>query len=296
MRDDSLNTGRSPITARPEDLAEVEAIVARSGTSFGLGMRILTPPRRAAMHAVYAFCRAIDDIADEPAPVAEKRAGLAAWRAEIAALYAGRPGTAIGRALLRPVAEYHLPESEFLLLIEGMEWDAEGPIIAPDMARLRAYCRRVAGAVGQLSMPIFGAPPGEASGSFAVAMGEGLQLTNITRDVAEDAGEGRLYLPRELLVAHDIAPEPMTVPGHPALPAARAALAGEAQRAFAAADLAARDLPFKHIRPALVMKAIYSLSLRAMIRDGFRSLDKPKIPAVAKLMAGFAAFAGWGRG
>lgn len=283
-----------PVMASAEDRAAVEAIVARSGTSFGLGMRLLPPPRRAAMHAVYAFCRAIDDIADEPAPLVEKRAGLAAWRAEISALYSGRPETAIGRALLAPVADYHLPQAEFLLLIEGMQWDAESPLIAPDMAHLRAYCRRVAGAVGQLSMPIFGAPAGAASDAFAIAMGEGLQLANITRDIAEDAAEGRLYLPRELLSAHGIPPEPGPVLRHPALPAVRAALAQEAQRAFLAAGAAARDLPFKTIRPALVMKAVYALSLRAMIRDGFRSLDKPKIPAAAKIFAGLAAFMGWG--
>lgn len=179
-----------------------EEMVKRSGTSFGAGMAILPKKRREAMYAIYAFCREVDDIADDALPAAEKMRRLYEWRGEIDRIYAGRPLYPTGAALLEPVRAYGLPKQEFQLLIEGMEMDADGPIVAPSMDRLFAYTRRVAGAVGMLSMPVFGAPKGAASDDFALSLGDALQLTNILRDVAEDAAIGRLYLPAELLEKH----------------------------------------------------------------------------------------------
>ena len=182
---------------------DAHAAVKQSGTSFAAGMAILPKPRRAAMHAIYAFCREVDDIADdERRDAGEKHARLDEWRREIDRLYAGRPTLSAGVALLEPVRAFGLPKNEFLMMIEGMEMDAGGPIVAPSLDRLFAYTRRVAGAVGLLSMPVFGAPKGEASDRFALALGDALQLTNILRDVAEDARIGRLYLPAELLAKH----------------------------------------------------------------------------------------------
>lgn len=280
----------APALSRAQAQAHVEAVVRKSGTSFGLGMRILSRPRRQAMHAVYAFCREIDDIADEPAPLDSKRRDLALWRDAIEALFAGRPDRPTTMALLDPVAQFGLPKSEFLLLIEGMEWDAEGPILAPSMEHLKGYCRRVAGAVGKLSMPIFGAAPGPASDRFALAMGEGLQLANITRDVAEDAAEGRLYLPRELLEQYRLPLEPndQLLLGQ-GLVRARAALGAMARAQFKAAMLEVSELGWQKVRPALVMHAVYDLALRAMERDGFRSLEKPNISAPAKIAAALRA-------
>lgn len=269
--------------------AHVEAVVARSGTSFGLGMRILGKPRREAMHAVYAFCREIDDIADEPAPLDQKRRALDGWREEIEALFAGRPAMPTARALAGPIERYSLGKAEFLLLIEGMEWDAEGPIIAPSFERLSGYCRRVAGAVGMLSMPIFGAPAGASSDRFALAMGEGLQLANITRDVAEDAAEGRLYLPVELLDAQGMAHDPAQVLAHPRLPEVRKALGARAREAFAAALSETEVLGWTKVRPALLMHAVYDLSLAALERDGFRHLAKPSVRKSAKILAALRA-------
>jgi presqualene diphosphate synthase len=276
--------------SRAQAQAHVEAVVRKSGTSFGLGMRILSRPRREAMHAVYAFCREIDDVADEPGPLEGKRRDLAMWREAIEALFAGRPDRPTTVALLEPVARFALPKAEFLLLIEGMEWDAEGPILAPSLERLKGYCRRVAGAVGMLSMPIFGAAPGPASDRFALAMGEGLQLANITRDVAEDAAEGRLYLPRELLEQHRLPLEPneQLLMGQ-GLVRVRAALGAMARAQFKAALAEVKELGWAKVRPALVMHAVYDLTLRAMERDGFRSLAKPQISAPRKLAAALRA-------
>ena len=276
--------------SRAEAQAHVEAVVRKSGTSFGLGMRMLSRPRREAMHAVYAFCREIDDIADEPAPLAQKRQQLAQWREAIEALFQGRPDRPTTIALLDPLARYDLQKEEFLLLIEGMEWDAEGPILAPSLERLKGYCRRVGGAVGKLSMPIFGAAPGPASDRFALAMGEGLQLANITRDVAEDAAEGRLYLPREVLEQFRLPLEPNSqlLLGQ-GLMRARAALGAMARAQFKAAMQEVPALGWDKVRPALVMHAVYDLTLRTLERDGFRSLAKPKIAAPHKLVAALRA-------
>ncbi|MEM6422518.1 MAG: squalene/phytoene synthase family protein, partial [Pseudomonadota bacterium] len=137
--------------------AEAAAITRAAGSSFGPGMRALPAARRRGMWALYAFSRVIDDIADEPMPLTERRRLLTAWRAEIDMLYKGQPVSAIGRALQPAVTAFALPKAEFLMLIDGMERDAEGPIVAPSLAELRAYSRRVAGAVGLLSMRIFGA-------------------------------------------------------------------------------------------------------------------------------------------
>ena len=133
-----------------EAKAEARAAVKRSATSFAAGMRILSRERREGMHAIYAFCREVDDIADGDQSAEDKRLSLAAWRAEIGRLYAGAPQTPVGIALMGPVQRYGLDRNEFLLIIEGMEMDAAGPIVAPSMQTLLAYTRRVAGAVGSI--------------------------------------------------------------------------------------------------------------------------------------------------
>ena len=190
------------VDAPASDLAasqeHVRAVVADSGTSFYWGMRLLPAAKREAMFAIYAFCREVDDIADSEASPASKQAELALWRAEVEALYAGRPSRPTSLALAAPIERFELPRAEFDAMIDGMEMDASEAMRAPPMAKLERYCRCVAGAVGVLSVRVFGArSPDRDAG--AVALGDALQLTNILRDLVEDAGFGRLYLPRELL-------------------------------------------------------------------------------------------------
>ena len=192
-------------TLTPEAAAlHAREVVTKSGTSFGLGMKILPKARREAMFAIYAFCREIDDIADEGGTHAEKIAGLNGWRDEIERLYAGAPTYPTARALAGPIEQFDLPKEEFILLIEGMEMDANGPVVAPSWEELFAYCRRVAGAVGLLSMRAFGAPNNQTADRFALSLADALQTTNILRDVREDAEMGRLYLPRPLLEKYEI--------------------------------------------------------------------------------------------
>lgn len=265
------------VIATEDARRHAEETVKRSGTSFGPGMRILSKPRREGMYAVYAFCREVDDIADEGGTLDQKRTGLAEWRTEIDRLYNGCPETPTGAALSEPVQNFGLPKEEFILVIEGMEMDAEGPIIAPTMERLLAYTRRAAGAVGMLSMPVFGAASGQASKDFALSLGDALQLTNILRDVEEDAGEGRLYLPRELLEKHGCPLDPAVVVTHPGLPAVREELAEIARTKFSDARKSlANGLDWRMLRPALLMMGVYETYLNRMTVRGWAN-GHPKI-------------------
>ena len=205
--------GRAPSVASAADEAHVLSVVKAAGSSFYGAMRTLPKDRRDAMFAIYAFCREIDDIADDPH--AARRAGGGACRLadEIDRLYEGTPQKPTARALLLPVARYALRKEDFVALIDGMEMDAGEIFHGPSMATLTLYCERVAGAVGMLSVRVFG-EPGEAGERLAWSLGQALQLTNILRDLKEDAERGRLYLPDELLATHGIAArEPAAVLG-----------------------------------------------------------------------------------
>ncbi len=244
--------------------------VEAAGTSFYWAMRLLPQDRRNGMYAVYAFCREVDDIADDERPVEHKLAALAAWRDEIAALYRGRPRHLVARALREPVRRYALRREDFLTVIDGMEMDAREDIRAPDLATLDLYCARVASAVGHLSVHVFGdASP--AAHRVAESLGRALQLTNILRDLDEDSRRGRLYLPREILDRHGIRGiEPMVVLRHPALPAACREVAAIAERHFAESAVAMRQCRRRAMRPAAVMAAVYRATLSALLRQGWR--------------------------
>lgn len=251
----------------------VRAIVARSGSSFLWGMRILPPNRRDAMYAIYAFCREVDDAADEPDTTENKLAKLTAWRREIARLYAGSPLDPVARALQGPVAEFSLPAEEFLALIEGMEMDVRSTIVAPSFEVFTLYCRRVAGAVGMLSIRVFG-DTGAAARELAVVQGEALQITNVLRDVAEDADRGRLYLPGDLLAKHGMAGlEPKAVLDHPGLAAACAELAVIARNRFARAHELLARCDRRRLRPARLMLETYG---RILARLEARGWDRPR--------------------
>jgi phytoene synthase len=238
-------------------------------------MKVLPPPRRAAMFAIYAFCREIDDIADEPAPHADKLRRLEAWRREIDRLYEGRPEAPTARALLGPVREFALAKEDFLALIEGMEMDAGDALSLPTLDALEYYCDRVACAVGRLSVNVFGAP-GATGIAVAYALGQALQLTNILRDLREDATRGRLYLPDELLDRHGIAArDPDAVLADAALPHLCDELAALAHRRFAEAEAAIARCPRRALRPATIMMHVYHRVLDRLEKRGWTRLDQP---------------------
>ena len=258
-----------PLPGDAELRETIRRRVEAAGTSFYWAMRLLPQARRDGMYAVYAFCREVDDIADDW-PAAERAGGLAGWREEIEALYAGRPRRLIGRALAEPVERFALRKGDFHDIVAGMEMDAEADIRAPDLATLDLYCARVAGAVGHLSVHVFG-DSSPAAHRVADALGRALQLTNILRDLAEDAQRGRLYLPREVLDRHGIpATDPALVLRHPALPAACRDLAAIALCNFDNAEAAMAECARRAMRPAATMGAFYRAMLDAMLRDGWR--------------------------
>ena len=188
---------------QPSIPAELSAKLA--GSSFYAGMRILPRAEREAMFAVYAFCRIVDDIADDQtAPRPERARALARWRADIGALYAG--GDAGQAAFLAPsVARFGLAQEDFIAVIDGMQMDVDADIRWPSFAALDLYCDRVASAVGRLSVQVFGMDR-EVGARLSHHLGRALQLTNILRDIDEDAAIGRVYLPREALDAAGITP------------------------------------------------------------------------------------------
>jgi phytoene synthase len=264
--------------------AAIAAKVQASGTSFYSAMRLLPEARRNAMYAIYAFCREVDDIADEGDDLPTKRRELQEWRVEIDRLYAGTPEKPVAQALLKPVREYKLRKPDFLAVIDGMEMDAAAAIQAPDLATLDLYCDRVASAVGHLSVRAFGATE-PAADTVAHHLGRALQLTNILRDIQEDAERGRLYLPRELLQKHGIATtDPEAVLAHPNLRPVCRDLAALALDNFAQAKAAMAHCAKGPMRPAATMGAVYGAILVKLIAADWRDLKTPvKLPKWQKL-------------
>ncbi len=269
---------------RHEAEAWVRARVEAAGTSFVWGLKLLPPARRRAMFAIYAFCREIDDIADEPGPLDTRLAALAEWRAEIARLYAGDAVThPIALALVEPVRRFDLSQSEFLALIDGMETDLRDALQGPDWPSLELYCRQVAGAVGVLTLEVLDERDANAQ-ELAVTLGEALQLTNILRDRAEDAARGRLYLPAELLDEAGIdSRAAVAVLSHPALPRVCDRLAELALERFARSRVLLGRCRRKP-KPAIVMMQVYWRQLQRMQAAGWRaSGDSVKLSKGQKL-------------
>src|SRR6187551_2323749 len=221
--------------ATPTETQGDSAPSRASGSSFYTAMRILPRAQREAMFEIYSYCRLVDDVADSTASHAERRLGLAEWRSRIETLYAGRPAPEL-RALAQAVRDFSLRKEDFLAVIDGMDMDAAEDIRAPDWATLDLYCDRVASAVGRISVRVFGL--GEQDGiQLAHHLGRALQLTNILRDIDEDAGLGRLYLPREgLLLAGITSDNPQKVIAERSLPKVCQGLVERAKAHFEKAD------------------------------------------------------------
>jgi phytoene synthase len=247
----------------PEPSTEPSTERQASGSSFYAAMRLLPPAERAAMFAVYAFCRVVDDVADEPGPTPhERRAELDRWRADVAGLFAGKPAPRIAH-LDEHVRRFGLREADFLAIVDGMEMDVGEPIIAPDYVTLDLYCDRVASAVGRLSVKIFGMPEGPGE-MLAYHLGRALQLTNILRDLDEDAAMGRLYLPFEALAIAGIVEtrDPAAVVNDPRIDAACRWVAGKAHEQYALADAVLKARPTGRIRSPRLMREVYQQILR----------------------------------
>ena len=267
----------------PADLERVRETVTAAGSSFYWAMRLLPPERRDAIFAAYAFAREVDDIADGDDSDDVKKAGLIAWRQEIDALYDGASGHPITRVLAPAIDSFGLEKKDFIALIDGMEMDGLGPIRAPSMDDLILYCDRVACAVGRLCVCIFG-EPGPNGQAVADHLGLALQLTNILRDIEEDADMGRLYLPRELLIEAGIeSTDPMTVIGDPRLREVCRTLARRADEEFRLAEAAIARCSRKAMRPAIIMMMVYRKTLDRLLAEDWDYLPHSPRNGVSKL-------------
>jgi presqualene diphosphate synthase len=249
-------------------LAEASAPKRAASSSFYTAMRILPRAKRNAMFEIYSFCRRVDDIADSDLPRSDRSRALAQWRSDIDALYSGHLQPELAD-LAEAVRQYALRKTDFLDIIAGMEMDAVEDIRAPDWNKLDLYCDRVASAVGRLSVRVFGIN-GEDGPQLAHHLGRALQLTNILRDIDEDAAVGRLYLPQEALDKAGIGSrEPIVVIESPELAKACMPVVDRARRHFVEAEKIMTGCPRRAVRAPRVMGAVYRAMLDGMVARGW---------------------------
>jgi len=246
---------------------------ARSGSSFYYSFLFLPPERRRAITALYAFCREVDDVVDEVSDPAVARTKLAWWRREIDATFAGSPEHPVGKALAPVVRDFGLSREQLQTVIDGMAMDLE-QVRYVDFPALELYCHRVAGVVGMLAARIFGyAEP--ATERYARDLGIAFQLTNIIRDVGEDAARGRIYLPQDELARFGVPPSALLRrEGGDGFVALMAHQVARARDWYARALGALPDADRRSQRAGLAMAAIYRALLEEIERDGYRVLDR----------------------
>ena len=255
----------------PDEYCQQKA--AHSGSSFYYSFLFLPPVKRRAITALYAFCREVDDVVDEVTDPGVARATLIWWRQQTALIYSGSPQHPVAQALVPIVRDFNLPEAHLQTVIDGMAMDIEQTRYI-DFATLELYCHRVAGVVGMMSAEIFGYTDPATSG-YARDLGIAFQLTNICRDVGEDARRGRIYLPQEDLVRFGVAPSSLMRAEYG--PAFIQLMAFEVDRASTWYSRALAQLPGtdrRAQRTGLIMAAIYQTVLSEITRDGYRVLDR----------------------
>jgi phytoene synthase len=257
-----------------EAAADANYGTTASGSSFYAAMRILPREQREAMFQIYSFCRQVDDIADSHGPREERLEALQQWRDDIDALYQGRPPARL-QDYVATVRKFNLQREDFLAIVDGMEMDVPQDIRAPDFATLDLYCDRVASAVGRLSVRVFGLPQ-EDGIALAHHLGRALQLTNILRDIDEDATLGRLYLPREgLLHAGITGDDPAKVVTDRNLPKVCLPLAERAKRHFEQADEVMQRNSRRAVRAPRIMGKYYRAILDLLLARGFAPPREP---------------------
>lgn len=266
-----------------ETTVDASSGATASGSSFYAAMRILPRAQREAMFQIYTFCRYVDDIADSDGPREERLAALQQWRDDIEALYRGQPPERL-RETAVSVKKFGLRREDFLAIIDGMEMDVPADIRAPDDATLDLYCDRVASAVGRLSVRVFGLP--EQDGILlAHHLGRALQLTNILRDLDEDAAIGRLYLPQEGLLHAGITNfDIAAVLANPALPRVCMPLVKRAQTHFMTSDEIMKRNSRRAVRAPRIMSKYYRAILDLLEQRGFQPPREPvRLSKAAKI-------------
>jgi phytoene synthase len=255
----------------PQEYVQQKA--AASGSSFYYAFLFLPPPRRAAITAFYAFCREVDDVVDEVQDAGVARTKLAWWRSEVAKAFAGEPTHPVMKALMPLAADYRIEAPQLLAIIDGCEMDLEQTRYL-DYIGLQRYCHLVAGVVGEVAARIFGQTEDRTT-EYAHKLGLAFQLTNIIRDVGEDALRGRIYLPVSELQQFDVKAHEVLQRLH--TPRFVELMRFQAQRAHTLYDEALALLPEidrRSQKPGLMMASIYRTLLREIERDGFLVLDR----------------------
>ena len=275
----------------PDEYCQQKA--AASGSSFYYSFLFLPARKRRAITAFYAYCREVDDVADEASDVGVARTKLAWWRTEVANLMAGAPTHPVTRALAPFVAPMGLDAARMNEVIDGMEMDLTYHRY-PDFGALRVYCHRVAGVVGQLSASIFGYRHPQTL-EYAETLGLAFQLTNIIRDVGEDARRGRVYLPADELARHGLTVEDILARrGGEAFSAMMEEQAARAESLYGEALAKLHPDDRANQRAGLIMAAIYRKLLAEIRRDGFPVLDgRVSLTPIRKL---WIAWRTWVRG
>jgi phytoene synthase len=276
----------------PDEYCQQKA--AASGSSFYYSFLFLPPDKRRAITAFYAFCREVDDVADEAGDAGVARAKLAWWRTEVADLMAGHPSHPVTRALAPFVAPMGIDAARLNEIIDGMEMDLTHHRYA-DFAALRVYCHRVAGVVGQISAGIFGYRHAQTL-EYAEELGIAFQLTNIIRDVGEDARRGRVYLPADELARHGLSAEDIVARrGGEAFRALMAEQAARAEATYASAMAKLHPEDRRAQRAGLIMAAIYRALLAEIRRDGFPVLEaRVSLTPIRKLWIAWRTWVGIG--
>jgi phytoene synthase len=264
------------------DYARCAAITRRSSSNFYYAFMLLAAQRRRALYAVYAFCRFIDDIADDEV-AGDAGALLGRWRAELERVYGGEPTRAISRALADSAKRFNIPRKYFDEFIAGVEMDLTRKRYTT-FAELRPYCYRVASVVGLISIEIFGYT-NSAARTYAENLGIALQLTNIMRDVSEDAARGRIYLPLEDLARFSVTEDEILRGVYS--PNFVRLMQFEAERAhdfYREAEAALPREDRSSLLTAEAMRLIYVALLERIVRSNFRVLDRRhSLPASLKL-------------
>jgi len=258
-------------TMTPEQYVQDKA--AASGSSFYYAFLFLPPPRRAAITAFYAFCREVDDVADEVTDTGVAAAKLAWWRSEVASSFAGSPSHPVMRALLPHAAAYGIEPRHLLAVIEGCQMDLDQSRFL-DFPGLARYCDLVAGVVGEVAANIFGRTR-ESTLAYAHKLGLALQLTNIVRDVGDDARRGRIYLPLDELKQFDVRPAELLERKYSErFSALMAFQASRADRCYDEAMALLDEADRVAQKPGLMMANIYRSLLREIESDGFQVLHQ----------------------
>jgi len=265
-------------------------IIKQMGSSFFYPMLFMAKEKREAMFALYAFCREVDDIVDNQHPTIDPRISLASWRQEIDNIFSGKPSNPIGHSINVGRQRFALQKEPFMAIIDGMEMDLDLQRY-PDLATLETYCQRVAVAVGLAANNIFGAH-GKVADRFAHHLGIAFQLTNILRDVVEDAKMDRIYLPLDILEAARASPADILAgQWSPNLATAISNISSIAEEHYRQATALVTPSLHPNLRPALIMSHIYHTYLEQIQRADFNIFATPiSLSPSGKISAAIRAF------